>query len=393
MGGNVPISSGSRSSPHCILPLCAQSADRPRPRRGDHGWDPGSLVRGALGRGPRRPPVQRPVLRRHRRRRRMDPHGCALRDRLPKPAGHDRGRRRPQPTSVRRQAPSSRCSRSSSIPRSTAPPAATTSRSFASAAPMPQPAAPLMTADVEPAYNGLTTGVVAGWGADTPNGSAGVSDLRVAPIPLLADSVCVAVLASFLSENHICAGNSAVGPCPGDSGGPLLVADTRGLTRVAGVVSYGSDPCNQTPAGFAQVSANVAWIQSLIGSAPPPPTPAPPTPAPNPTGAGYWMLGADGKVYPFGAAAGFGEPAGQLDGAAVGIGHRPPTTRATGSSPPPAGSSASAVPPHSARSRAGRSSRESSSPASLRRRRARGTWSSPAAAAPSASATHRRPVT
>jgi hypothetical protein len=190
-------------------------------------------------------------------------------------------------------------------------------------APMPQPAAPLMTADVEPAYTGVTTGVVAGWGADTPNGSAGVADLRVAPVPLLADSVCVAVLASFLSENHICAGNSTVGPCPGDSGGPLLVADTRGITRIAGVVSYGSDPCNQTPAGFSQVSANVAWIQSLIGTSPPPPPPTPPTPAPNPTDAGYWMLGADGKVYPFGAAAGFGDPAGQVDGAAVGMATTP----------------------------------------------------------------------
>ncbi len=189
------------------------------------------------------------------------------------------------------------------------------------ATPMPQPAAPLMTPDVEPTYNGLSTGVVAGWGADTPTGTAGVADLRVAPIPLLADSVCVAVLASFLSENHICAGNSAVGPCPGDSGGPLLVADTRGITRIAGVVSYGSDPCNQTPVGFSQVSANVAWIQSLIG--PSPPTATPPSPTPNSTGAGYWMLGADGKVFSFGAAAGFGDPVGQLDGAAVGMAGTP----------------------------------------------------------------------
>ena len=94
------------------------------------------------------------------------------------------------------------------------------------------PIAALMSADVEPHYDGTT-------------------------------------ISTFRPSDQICAGTAAIGPCTGDSGGPLYVVDTKGTTRVAGVVSYGSDPCNLFPGGFVQVSANLAWIQSVI-SAPPP---------------------------------------------------------------------------------------------------------------------------
>ena len=34
------------------------------------------------------------------------------------------------------------------------------------------------------------------------------------------------------------------------------------------MISYGSDPCNLFPGGFVQVSANLGWIQSVIGAPP-----------------------------------------------------------------------------------------------------------------------------
>ncbi len=187
--------------------------------------------------------------------------------------------------------------------------------------------ATLMTPDVEPAYDGATvTGVVVGWGTTTPTGGSDPPQRREVTVPVLGDVLCGTFVSSFIAANQICAGDSAVGPCTGDSGGPLFVADKTGTVRLAGVVSYGSNPCNATPAGFSQISANVTWIQSLIGGTPPPaapPTAPPPTPGPAPSGAGYWMLGGDGKVYPFGGATGFGDPSGALDGSAVGIASTP----------------------------------------------------------------------
>jgi Glycosyl hydrolase family 26 len=72
------------------------------------------------------------------------------------------------------------------------------------------------------------------------------------------------------------------------------------------------------------------------GSTPPPPPPGPgPDPTPNPPGgparppvpiheagaqaSGYWMLGADGKIYPFGAATGHGDAAAMLAAEPAGL--------------------------------------------------------------------------
>ena len=188
------------------------------------------------------------------------------------------------------------------------------------------PTVPLMSADVEPAYDAsTTTGMVAGWGSIDPAGTGDVTNLRTALVPVLSDAQCSGVISTFLSDNQICAGSASVGVCTGDSGGPLYVVDTKGTTRLAGVVSYGSDPCNVTPAGFGQVSSQLQWINSVIGSQLPPAQPAPPpqAPAPAPANTGYWMLGADGKVYPFGAAVSGGDAVGRTNGSAVGIATTP----------------------------------------------------------------------
>jgi len=191
--------------------------------------------------------------------------------------------------------------------------------------PLAAPVAALMSPDVEPAYDGTTAGLVVGWGSITPDGNTAVFSERFATIPVFGDDHCLGLIGSFIGDNQVCAGANGIGACTGDSGGPLFVADTKGTTRVAGVVSYGSDPCDVTPAGFSQVSANLQFLQSTIGQAAPPPAPTPPpapspTPSPAPAGnPGYWMLGADGKVYPFGSAPAFGDLSGGPDGSAVGI--------------------------------------------------------------------------
>ena len=131
--------------------------------------------------------------------------------------------------------------------------------------------ATLMSADVEPAYDlSTTTGLLVGWGSTNAAGGDDSLDRREATVPVLSDLQCSAVIATFLADNQLCAGNGVVGPCTGDSGGPLFVVDKQGAVRLAGVVSYGSNPCNATPGGFAQVSANLPFIQGVIGAAPPP---------------------------------------------------------------------------------------------------------------------------
>ncbi len=191
--------------------------------------------------------------------------------------------------------------------------------------PLAAPVASLMSPDLEPAYDGTTTGLVVGWGSITPDGNTAVFSQRSASVPVFGDEHCQGVISSFIADNQICAGANGIGVCTGDSGGPLFVTDTKGTTRLAGVVSYGSDPCDVTPAGFSQVSANLQFLQSTIGQpAPTPPPPPSPTPPPAPAGSpGYWMLGADGKVYPFGSAPTFGDLSGGPDGSAVGIAPTP----------------------------------------------------------------------
>ena len=137
--------------------------------------------------------------------------------------------------------------------------------------------AALMSPDVEPAYDGATTtGLLVGWGSTNPIGGDDPVDRREATIPVLSDTQCLTGIPTFLGDNQISAGNNSVGPCTGDSGGPLFVADKQGVVRLAGVVSYGSNPCNATPGGFSQVSANLQFVQGVIGGAPPPaPPPAP----------------------------------------------------------------------------------------------------------------------
>ena len=78
----------------------------------------------------------------------------------------------------------------------------------------------------------------------------------------------------------------------------------------------------------------------------------PPAVQPAPASSGYWMLGADGKVYAFGDAkhVGRSDPAGRAHRRRPG-GH-PDAGRATGSSTPSATSTPTATPPTSAASRA-----------------------------------------
>jgi secreted trypsin-like serine protease len=52
----------------------------------------------------------------------------------------------------------------------------------------------------------------------------------------------------------------------GDSGGPLLVRDRRGVLRQVGVTALGSDSTTKLYAGFTSIPIERKWVESAIRS-------------------------------------------------------------------------------------------------------------------------------
>lgn len=115
---------------------------------------------------------------------------------------------------------------------------------------------------------------VLGWGATRLDDDVQImpDDLRTALLTLRDDTTCAAGAGfPYAGATMLCAyaGPSGQGPCFGDSGGPLLVADGHDGWLVAGITSWGL-VCGSTisPSVFADVLQLRSWIDSL-----PPPAP------------------------------------------------------------------------------------------------------------------------
>ncbi len=68
---------------------------------------------------------------------------------------------------------------------------------------------------------------------------------------------------SFYSNNMICAHGNGKDTCVGDSGGPLAVLNSQGDYSVAGLTSWGSDPCAQPgePGVYTRVANYTCWVE------------------------------------------------------------------------------------------------------------------------------------
>ena len=100
---------------------------------------------------------------------------------------------------------------------------------------------------------------VSGYDADnTPKPIDG--NLRSATLQVQPDVACAAYGSDYDPRSMLCAGGSGVDTCSGDSGGPLAAAGT-----LAGIVSWGPDPCGQ--AGMPGVYTKVAApeVRSFLG--------------------------------------------------------------------------------------------------------------------------------
>jgi hypothetical protein len=94
--------------------------------------------------------------------------------------------------------------------------------------------------------------VLAGVGLDEDGGRG---ELR-----FVAERVSAASDASITVDGH---GES--GACSGDSGGPLLELGARGIARVLGVLSVGSESCNGRDV-YLRLDSQRAWLEAVLGS-------------------------------------------------------------------------------------------------------------------------------
>jgi trypsin len=111
---------------------------------------------------------------------------------------------------------------------------------------------------------------ITGWGATAESGpgSGGSDTLRVATVPIVADSSCAADYgAYFNSSTMVCAGyaEGEIDTCFGDSGGPMQAALQGGGYRLVGITSWG-EGCAQpdAPGVYARVAGD--GLRSAVAS-------------------------------------------------------------------------------------------------------------------------------
>ncbi|GGK10376.1 trypsin [Pilimelia anulata] len=110
-------------------------------------------------------------------------------------------------------------------------------------------------------YDAAPTFRAIGWGARSEHGNS-VTLLREVDVPYIADDQCQGVVGAA----EICAGDPAkggIGPCRGDSGGPLAARDGDRWV-VVGITSWGYGCAQPSGAHFAQVSAFIDPIREAI---------------------------------------------------------------------------------------------------------------------------------
>lgn len=132
-------------------------------------------------------------------------------------------------------------------------------------------------------WAGGVQATVIGWGVTNPTTGTQATNLVEAQIPMVSDSSCLGAwtAANFSPSSMVCAGGASIDTCGGDSGGPLMVP-RNGYFTLAGVTSWGFDPCGQPgfPGVYARLGAPAlnAWVRSFVPTAAIAISPATPAP-------------------------------------------------------------------------------------------------------------------
>lgn len=106
---------------------------------------------------------------------------------------------------------------------------------------------------------------VTGWGLTQVDPDDYPDYLQKVQLPIISEETAEGVWGSYVKSSFIFAGykNGNKDACSGDSGGPLVV-DVDGVTKLAGIVSWGSTECN-TYGAFTRVSDYLDWIEDQTG--------------------------------------------------------------------------------------------------------------------------------
>ncbi len=126
---------------------------------------------------------------------------------------------------------------------------------------------------------GLPSGAeIAGWGLTNELLGTPPGQLRTAAVPIQSDADCAASDPGsvFDATTMICLGTADTNPnpwetdavvaCHGDSGSPVLVPDnvvTPTAWKIAGVTSFGTNGCSNSPTVYTRVDAFRAWLSSV----------------------------------------------------------------------------------------------------------------------------------
>jgi len=124
-------------------------------------------------------------------------------------------------------------------------------------------AIPLAAANQEATGSCVNTG----WGNSNPTGGSPVivpDALQKVSLNIVARDTCRQMYSGInnIDASMVCANAGPIqGACNGDSGGPL-VCTSNGSQYLAGIVSWGMQPCGQTryPSVFGNISNMRAWL-------------------------------------------------------------------------------------------------------------------------------------
>lgn len=113
-------------------------------------------------------------------------------------------------------------------------------------------------------------GIIAGWGAVNPEATRYPDQMYDASVPIVALDQCFRLYGHTLVDmTKLCISvTEGKDTCSGDSGGPLFTPHPSlpGRYVQLGVVSWGSEPCGNTPAVYIRVAYYSSWISSIIPS-------------------------------------------------------------------------------------------------------------------------------
>lgn len=125
---------------------------------------------------------------------------------------------------------------------------------------------PFVTPTTEPQWASRPGATLVGWGATDPDGKNPSPQLKELAVSVLSDDDCRRRVTTYLVGGDLCVESPTFGPCPGDSGGPLMVTGS-GPPRMAGVISRGPEPCGDGPSIVTRMAAYADWVYQTTLSA------------------------------------------------------------------------------------------------------------------------------